>query len=146
VTTYYVVDFGSSLASFAVAHDFVNMVADLGHRPSSAGGRVRIPETAVAALRQLPPGTDGAIHDEPWPDPVSDDEGSMPCVRMGGYTYPARPESAGPKIATRRAVARITPRAEPGEQGLYGSGAHPAGGQYGPADMTMYDRHRGDEL
>jgi len=104
VTTYYVVDFGSSLASFAVAHDLVNMVADLGHRPSAAGGRVRIPEAAVAALRQLPPGTDGAIHDEPWPDPVSGAEGTLPQVRMGGYTYPVWPESAGPKIATRRAV------------------------------------------
>jgi hypothetical protein len=28
-------------------------------------------------------------------------------------------------------------------QGLYGSGVHPAGNQYGPADMTMYDRHQG---
>jgi hypothetical protein len=28
------------------------------------------------------------------------------------------------------------------EQGLYGSGVHPAGNQYGPADMTMYDRNR----
>lgn len=25
-------------------------------------------------------------------------------------------------------------------QGMYGSGVHPAGNQYGPADMTMYDR------
>jgi hypothetical protein len=145
VTTYYVVDFGSSLASFGAAHDLVNAIADLGYRPSAAGGRVRVPEAAVAALRQLPAGTDGAIRDEPWAALTGDDEGIMPCVRMGGYTYPLWPESAGPKIATRRAVAQVTPRAEPGEQGLYGSGAHPAGDQDGPADMTMYGRHRGDE-
>jgi hypothetical protein len=29
-------------------------------------------------------------------------------------------------------------------EGLYGSGNHPAGDQYGPADMTMYDQHRAD--
>lgn len=29
--------------------------------------------------------------------------------------------------------------------GLYGTGQHPAGDQYGPADMTMYDQHRSDE-
>lgn len=30
-------------------------------------------------------------------------------------------------------------------QGLYGTGDHPAGDQYGPADMTVYDQHRADE-
>lgn len=99
MTTYYVVDFGSSLASFADTHDFVNTVADLGHRPSSVGGRARIPEGAITALRQLPPGADCAIRD---------DETGMPYVRMGGYEYPVWPESTGPKIATRRAVVRIT--------------------------------------
>jgi hypothetical protein len=134
VTTYYVVDFGSSLAAFAVTHDFVNLVADLGHRPSSAGGRARIPEDAVAGLRQLPPGAEGAIRD---------DDSGMPHVRMRGREYPVRPEPARPKSAARRAAARITPRAESGgQQGLYGSGAHPAGNQYGPADMTMYYQHR----
>ncbi len=29
--------------------------------------------------------------------------------------------------------------------GLYGEGTHPAGDQYGPADMTVYDQHRADE-
>jgi len=27
----------------------------------------------------------------------------------------------------------------------YGTGAHPDGGQYGPADMTVYDQHRAGE-
>lgn len=27
----------------------------------------------------------------------------------------------------------------------YGTGAHPDGGQYGPADMALYDQHRSDE-
>jgi hypothetical protein len=38
------------------------------------------------------------------------------------------------------AEARAGGAGADGAQGLYGSGAHPAGDQYGPADMTMYDQ------
>ena len=101
MTSYYIVNFGSSLG---VAHDFVNAIADLGYRSAGAGGRVRIDEATVADLRQLAPGTDGAIRDQPRTALAGGDEGSMPYVWMGGYAYPVWPESAGPKIATRRAV------------------------------------------
>jgi hypothetical protein len=38
------------------------------------------------------------------------------------------------------------PRHGAGEtDGLYGACNHPAGDQYGPADMTMYDQSRPDE-
>jgi hypothetical protein len=98
MATRYVVDFGS----VAVAHDFVNAIADLGHRSAAAGSRVTITEATVAGLRQRPADSDGAIQDEPWSAPAGGDEGSMPHVRMGSHTYPVWPESAGPKIATRR--------------------------------------------
>jgi hypothetical protein len=92
--TSYVVDFGPSLG---VAHDFVNIVAGLGHRPSGAGGTVTITEDTAGSLRRQPPGTDGSICDlrEGGKRPV-------PYVRMGGYWYPVRAESDRPAIATRR--------------------------------------------
>jgi hypothetical protein len=47
----------------------------------------------------------------------------------------------GAPAAARPAVACAAQNADEA-QGLYGAGAHPARDQYGPADMTMYDRHR----
>jgi hypothetical protein len=101
--TRYVVYFGS----VATAHDFVNAIADLGNQAAAAGSKVTITEAIVASLRQRPTRTDGAIHDEPWIAP-DDDEGSMPHVRISSYAYPVWPESAGPKIATRRPVGMTT--------------------------------------
>lgn len=94
MTAYYIVDFGS----VSTAHDFVNAIADLGHRAAGVGSRVRIAGATIASLRQQPPGTDTAVRDEPWTIPGRSDEGSMPYVRMGGYTYPVWAEAAGPGL------------------------------------------------
>ena len=102
MTTYYVVDFGD----LAVAHDFVNAIADLGHRSTGVGSRVRITEGTVASLRQQSRGANVTIRDITTRDPINDGESSMPYVRMGDYAYPVWPESAGPKIATRLAFTR----------------------------------------
>lgn len=55
-------------------------------------------------------------------------------------------EAAEAERGTGRPAA--TPQGAGQPHGLLpdGSGAHPAGGQYGPADMTVYDRHRSSVL
>ena len=102
MTTYFVVEFGD----LAAARDFVNAIADLGHRSTGMGSRVRITEDTVASLRRQSRAAGVTIRDITTRDLVNDSETNVPCVRMGDYAYPVRAESARPAIATRLAFTR----------------------------------------
>jgi hypothetical protein len=89
-TANYYVNFGHE---YGIVHDFVNALADLGYRPSSAGGVATFPAEAMPVLRKRSIGADGAVRDHGT---------DGPCVWMRGYLYPVT-ISAPRGLAVRRA-------------------------------------------